>query len=46
LQVAIAAHFGGRYSIALASVAITAAIVIAVLASLGREAKDADLNAV
>jgi SHS family lactate transporter-like MFS transporter len=45
LQVAIAAHFGGRYSIALAGVAITAAIVIAVLASLGREAKDADLTA-
>ena len=45
LQVAIATHFGGRYSIALAGVAITAAIVIAVLASLGREAKDADLNA-
>ena len=45
LQVAIAAHSGGRYSIALASVAITAALVIAVLASLGREAKDADLNA-
>jgi len=45
LQVAIAAHFGGRYSIALAAIAITAAIVIAVLASLGREAKDADLNA-
>jgi SHS family lactate transporter-like MFS transporter len=46
LQVAIAAHFGGRYSIALAGVAITAAIVIAVLASLGREAKDANLSAV
>ena len=45
LQVAIAAHFGGRYSIALAGVAIAAALVIAVLAMFGREARDADLNA-
>jgi len=46
LQVAIATHFGGQYSIALAGVAITAAIVIAILASLGREAKDANLSVV
>jgi len=46
LQVAIAAHFGGSYSIALAGVAISAAIVIAILASFGREARDKDLSAV
>ena len=44
LQVFIATQFGGRYSIALAGVAIAAALVIAVLASLGREARDIDLN--
>ncbi|HEY4123776.1 MAG TPA: MFS transporter, partial [Rhizomicrobium sp.] len=44
LQVAIAENFGGRYSIALAGVAITAAIVIAIMAALGKEARDINLN--
>ncbi len=44
LQVMIASAFAGAYSVALAGVAVSAAIVIAVLASLGREAKDAKLH--
>jgi len=44
LQAGLAAHFGGRYSIALAGVAITAAIVIAVLAPFAKEGRDLDLN--
>jgi len=43
LQVQIAGAFAGAYSVALAGVAIVAAFFIAVLASLGREAKDAAL---
>jgi len=39
LQAGIAAHFGGNYSIALASVAGLVAIVIAVLTAFGTEAK-------
>jgi SHS family lactate transporter-like MFS transporter len=44
LQVFIAAQFGGNYSIALAAVAVAAALVIAVLASFGTEARDVDLG--
>ena len=43
LQVMIAGAFAGAYSVALASVAVSAALVIAVLAALGREAKDVTL---
>jgi SHS family lactate transporter-like MFS transporter len=39
LQAGIAAHYGGNYSIALAAVAGTVAIAIAVLTALGTEAK-------
>jgi len=39
LQALIAAHFGGNYGIALAAVAGTVAIVIAVLTAVGTEAK-------
>lgn len=45
LQAALAAQFAGRYSIALAGVAITAALVIAVLAPFGKEGRELDLNA-
>jgi SHS family lactate transporter-like MFS transporter len=45
LQVAIAGAFAGAYSIALAGVAIAAAVVIAVLAALGGEAREATLGA-
>lgn len=43
LQTKIAAAQGENYSLALAGVAVTAAIVIALLTSLGREARDSDL---
>ena len=43
LQTKIAASQGENYSLALADVAVTAAIVIALLTSLGREARDSDL---
>jgi len=39
LQAGIAAHYGGNYGLALAAVAGTVAIVIAVLAAVGTEAK-------
>ncbi|HEU0148488.1 MAG TPA: MFS transporter [Bradyrhizobium sp.] len=39
LQAGIAAHFGGDYAFALAAVAGTVAVVIAVLTALGREAR-------
>jgi MFS transporter, SHS family, lactate transporter len=39
LQAGIAAHFGGNYSIALAAVAGTVAVAIAILAAVGTEAK-------
>jgi MFS transporter, SHS family, lactate transporter len=39
LQAAIAEHFGGNYGLALALVAGTVAVVIAVLSGLGTEAK-------
>ena len=45
LQVMIAGSFGGRYSIALALVAMAAALVIAILIGFSREAKEIDLNA-
>ena len=43
LQTRIAAAQGENYSMALAGVAVSAAIVIALLTMLGREARDADL---
>jgi SHS family lactate transporter-like MFS transporter len=45
LQVMIAGAFAGAYSVALAGVAMASAVVIAVLASLGREARDVALTA-
>jgi SHS family lactate transporter-like MFS transporter len=42
LQAGIAAHFGGNYALALAGVAGSVAIVIAVLTALGREARGID----
>jgi MFS transporter, SHS family, lactate transporter len=44
LQTTIAVRSGENYSFALASVAIAAAVAIVVLAALGREARDADLQ--
>lgn len=46
LQATMAAHFGGDYSLALAAVAGVAAIVIALLAGFGIEAKGIDMGAV
>jgi SHS family lactate transporter-like MFS transporter len=43
LQLRIAHHNGDNYSLALAGVAVVAAVVIAVLTALGREARDANL---
>jgi SHS family lactate transporter-like MFS transporter len=43
LQTKIAAANNENYSFALAAVAVTAAIVIAILTMLGREARDVDL---
>ena len=43
LQTRIAAAHGDNYSMALAGVAVSAAIVIALLTMLGREARDVDL---
>jgi len=43
LQTGIAARMGENYSVALASVAVAAAITIAVLTAVGREARDANL---
>ena len=45
LQTKIAVKSGENYSIALASVAVIAAIVIVVLSAFGHEARDADLSA-
>jgi SHS family lactate transporter-like MFS transporter len=44
LQAGIAAHFGGNYALALAGVAGSVAIVIAVLTALGREARGIDFG--
>ena len=44
LQAAIAAYFSNRFSIALIIVAGTAAIVVALLAAFGVEAKGVRLN--
>jgi SHS family lactate transporter-like MFS transporter len=44
LQTSIAADHGGNYSVALASVAVTAALVIALLTSVGREARDVQMG--
>ena len=44
LQAGIAARFGGNYALALAGVAGTVAIVIAILTSLGREARGVDFS--
>ena len=45
LQTSIAAKSGENYSLALAGVAVAAAVVIAVLTLMGREARDTDLGA-
>ncbi len=45
LQTKIAAASNENYSLALAGVAVTAAVVIAVLTGLGREAREIDLTA-
>jgi SHS family lactate transporter-like MFS transporter len=39
LQAAVAAHYGGNYALALASVAGVVAVIIVILAALGSEAK-------
>jgi MFS transporter, SHS family, lactate transporter len=39
LQAGIASHFGGNYGLALAAVAGSVAIIIAVLTAVGKEAK-------
>jgi MFS transporter, SHS family, lactate transporter len=44
LQTSIAARHGENYGVALASIAVTAALVIAVLTSLGREARDVQMG--
>jgi MFS transporter, SHS family, lactate transporter len=44
LQTTIAANDGENYAFALASVAVAAAVVIATLAAVGREARDAQLG--
>jgi SHS family lactate transporter-like MFS transporter len=44
IQTSIAAREGGNYAFALASVAACAAIAVATLAALGREARDAKLS--
>lgn len=44
LQTTIAERDGGNYAFALASVAVAAAVAIATLAALGREAREAKLN--
>jgi SHS family lactate transporter-like MFS transporter len=44
LQTSIAADHGGNYGVALASVAVTAALVIAVLTGFGREARDVQMG--
>jgi MFS transporter, SHS family, lactate transporter len=44
LQTSIAARHGQNYAIALASVAVTAALVIVVLTSIGREARDVQMG--
>ncbi len=46
IQAGIAVHLGGNYGVALALVAGSVAVVIAVLASFGVEAKGADFGAV
>ena len=43
IQVEIAAGSGGNYALALVSVAVAAALVIALLVALGREAKGVDM---
>ncbi|HWD27861.1 MAG TPA: MFS transporter, partial [Rhizomicrobium sp.] len=45
LQTKIATAHGENYSLALFGVAVTAAVVIAILTALGREAREADLTA-
>jgi MFS transporter, SHS family, lactate transporter len=45
LQTGLAAHFGGDYSLSLAAVAGTVAVVIAVLTAVGSEARGVDFAA-
>jgi MFS transporter, SHS family, lactate transporter len=44
IQTSIAARYGGNYSIALAGVAVGAAVVIVILTSMGREARDVQMG--
>jgi SHS family lactate transporter-like MFS transporter len=44
LQTTIAKHHGENYAFALASVAVAAAVAIATLAAIGREARDVQLS--
>jgi SHS family lactate transporter-like MFS transporter len=46
LQTKIAAAHGENYSLALASVAVTAAVVIVILTAFGREAREASLTVI
>jgi len=45
IQTSIAARHGDNYASALASVAVVAAVVIAILTSIGREARDVQMGA-
>jgi MFS transporter, SHS family, lactate transporter len=44
IQTSVAARYGGNYSIALAGVAVGAAVVIVILTSMGREARDVQMG--
>jgi SHS family lactate transporter-like MFS transporter len=44
IQTSIAARYGDNYAIALAGVAVVAAVAIAILTSLGREARDVKMG--
>ena len=44
IQTSVAARHGGNYSIALAGVAVGAAVVIAILTSMGRERRDVQMG--
>jgi SHS family lactate transporter-like MFS transporter len=44
IQTSIAARHGGNYSLALAGVAVGAAVVIVILTSMGREARDVQMG--
>jgi MFS transporter, SHS family, lactate transporter len=44
IQTSVAARYGGNYSIALAGVAVGAAVVIVILTTMGREARDVQMG--